>query len=250
MDSLWIRGGFPESALAESEEASIQWREDFAMTYLQRDLSAIGYDIRIPAMTLRRFWQMLAHTHGQLANLSQLAANLELSRQSIRRYLDILRETFMIRSLQPYHVNLKKRLVKAPKVYLRDSGILHTLLGIQTFEDLLGHPMLGMSWEGFCLEQILATMPRSWEAFFYRTQAKAEVDLVLQRRFGEAPILVEFKHSQSPKLTRGFWSAREDIEPQACYVIYPGSITYPLAESVEVLPLTEIAKLWEQQPRD
>ncbi len=249
MDLLWIRGGFPESALAESEETSIQWREDFAMTYLQRDLSAIGYDIRIPAMMLRRFWQMLAHTHGQLANLSQLATNLELSRQSIRRYLDILRETFMIRSLQPYHANLKKRLVKAPKVYLRDSGILHTLLGIKTFEDLLGHPMLGMSWEGFCLEQILATMPRSWEAFFYRTQAKAEVDLVLQRRFGEAPILVEFKHSQTPKLTRGFWLAREDIEPQACYVIYPGSITYPLAESVEVLPLTEITTIWEQQPR-
>jgi predicted AAA+ superfamily ATPase len=245
MDSLWIRGGFPNSMLAESDEVSIQWREDFIMTYLQRDLSFMGYDIRIPVMKLRRFWQMLAHTHGQLANLSQLAMNMELSRQSIRKYLDILQETFMIRQLQPFHANLKKRLVKSPKIFIRDSGILHTLMGINSLQELMGNSILGMSWEGFCIEQILSQIPRTWEAFFYRSQAGAEVDLVLQRRFGEAPIFVEFKYSQSPKLTRGFWEAKTDLQPKACYVISPGTQSYPLGESVEVLPLSEIDKIWQ-----
>ncbi len=246
MDQLWIRGGFPESALAVSEEISVEWRESFVMTYLQKDLSAMGYDIRIPPMTLRRMWQMLAHTHGQLANLSKLAANLELSRQSIRRYLDILQETFMIRILPPYHVNLKKRIVKSSKIYLRDSGLLHTLLAIKNLDDLMGRPVVGASWEGFCLEQIINRMPRGWEAFFYRTQAHAEVDLVLQAGFGQPPILVEFKHSQSPKPTKGFWSAREDLQPQACYVVYPGEMIYPLPDSVEALPLTHIHQIWEK----
>lgn len=245
MDLLWARGGFPDSTLAKSEDSSIQWREDFIMTYLQRDLSVMGYDIRVPAMALRRLWQMLAHTHGQLVNLSQLATNLELSRQSIRKYLDILQETFMIRQLQPFHINLKKRLVKSPKIYLRDSGILHTLLGINSLDELMGHSVLGMSWEGFCIEQILDQIPRSWNAFFYRTQAQAEVDLVLQKRFGEAPIFIEIKHSQSPKLTKGFWSAHKDLQPQACYVIYPGRIAYPITDSVEALPLIQISKIWE-----
>jgi len=244
MDRLWVRGGFPESTLAVSEDVSVEWRESFTMTYLQKDLSAMGYDIRIPPMTLRRLWQMLAHTQGQSANLSQLAANLELSRQSVRRYLDILQETFMIRMLPPYHTNLKKRLVKAPKIYLRDSGILHTLLGIKTMDDLLKQPVVGASWEGFCLEQIINRMPRGWEAFFYRTQAQAEVDLVLQPRFGDPPILVEFKHSQSPKLTKGFWSVRQDLQPTASYVVYPGERIYPLADGVEALPLPQVRQIW------
>jgi predicted AAA+ superfamily ATPase len=216
------------------------------MTYLQRDLSFMGYNIRIPVMTLRRFWQMLAHTHGQLVNLSQLAMNMELSRQSIRKYLDILQETFMVRQLQPFHANLKKRLVKSPKIFIRDSGILHTLMGINSSQELMGHSILGMSWEGFCIEQILSQIPRTWEAFFYRSQAGAEVDLVLQRRFGEAPIFVEFKYSQSPKLTRGFWEAKADLQPKACYVIFPGTHSYPLSDSVEVLPLTQIDKIWQE----
>jgi predicted AAA+ superfamily ATPase len=245
MDLLWIRGGFPPSTLAESEDASIQWRQDFIMTYLQRDLSVLGYDIRIPAMTLRQFWQMLAHTHGQSANLSQLAANMELSRQSIRKILDILQETFMIRQLQPFHANIKKRLVKTPKVYIGDSGILHTLLAINTFDDLMRHSAIGTSWEGFCMEQILNQIPRGWDAFFYRTQAGAEVDLILQQQPGQAPIFVEFKHSQTPKLTTGFWSAQKDLQPKACYVVYPGKTAYPLTKSVEVLPLTQINKIWE-----
>lgn len=244
MDLLWMRGGFPDSFLAASDEVSIQWREYFIMTYLQRDLAVMGYDVRIPVMKLRQFWQMLAHTHGQLINLSQLAMNMELSRQSVRKYLDILQETFMIRQLQPFHANLKKRLVKSPKIFIRDSGIFHTLIGINSFQELAGHSALGMSWEGFCIEQILSQLPRGWSAFFYRTQAGAEVDLILQRRFGEAPIFVEFKYSQTPKLTKGFWEAKTDLQPKASYVIYPGTQAYPLGESVEVLPLAEIDKIW------
>lgn len=245
MDLLWIRGGFPPSTIAESEDASIQWRQDFIMTYLQRDLSVLGYDLRIPAMMLRRFWQMLAHTHGQSANLTQLAANMELSRQSVRKILDILQETFMIRQLQPFYANIKKRLVKTPKIYIGDSGILHTLLGINTFDDLMRHTTVGASWEGFCMEQILHQIPRGWDAFFYRTQAGAEVDLILQQQPGQAVILVEFKHSQAPKLTAGFWSAQKDLRPKACYVVYPGTLAYPLTKSVEVLPLTQINRIWE-----
>jgi hypothetical protein len=247
MDSLWIRGGFPNSMLAESNDISIQWREDFIMTYLQRDLSLMGYDIRVPAITLRRLWKMLAHTHGQLTNLSQLAMNMELSRQSIRKYVDVLQETFMIRQLQPFHANFKKRLVKSPKIFIRDSGILHTLLGINSLQELMSHPVIGLSWEGFCMEQILSRIPRTWEASFYRSQAGAEVDLVLQRRVGESPICIEFKYSQSPKPTRGFWAAKEDLQPQACYVIFPGTTSYPLSKDVEVLPLSQIDRIWRQE---
>jgi predicted AAA+ superfamily ATPase len=245
MDLLWMRGGFPDSFLAASDEVSIQWREDFIMTYLQRDLAFMGYDIRIPVMKLRQFWQMLAHTHGQLINFSQLAMNMELSRQSIRKYLDILQETFMIRQLQPFHANVKKRLVKSPKIFIRDSGIFHTLMGINAFQELTGHSILGMSWEGFCIEQILNQLPRGWNAFFYRTQAGAEVDLVLQRRFGETPIFIEFKYSQSPKLTKGFGEAKADLHPKFSFVISPGTQSYPLGEFVEVLPLAEIDKIWQ-----
>jgi predicted AAA+ superfamily ATPase len=244
-DLLWIRGGFPPSTIAESEDASIQWRQDFIMTYLQRDLSILGYDIRIPSMTLRRFWQMLAHVHGQSANFSQLATSMELSRQSVRKILDILQETFMVRQLQPFYVNIKKRLVKTPRIYIRDSGILHTLLGINTFDDLMRHSAIGKSWEGFCIEQILNQIPRGWDTFFYRTQAGAEVDLILQQQPGEAPIFIEFKYSKTPKLTTGFWSAQKDLQPKACYVVYPGTIAYPLTKSVEALPLTQINKIWE-----
>ena len=245
MDLLWIRGGFPPSALAESQDTSIQWRQDFIMTYLQRDLSVMGYDIRIPAMTVRRFWQMLAYVHGQSANLSLLAVNMELSRQSIRKILDILHDTFMIRQLQPFYANIKKRLVKSPKIYIRDSGILHSLLGINTFDNLMRHSAIGMSWEGFCMEQILNQIPREWDAFFYRTQAGAEVDLILHQQPGQSPVFVEFKHSQTPKLSPGFWSAQKDLQPKACYVVYPGTIAYPLTKSVEVLPLTQINKIWD-----
>ena len=245
-DALWLRGGFPVSFLAVTDDVSQQWREDFIMTYLQRDLSQMGYDIRLPAMTLRRMWQMLAHCHGQLLNLSLVATNLGISRQSVRRCLDILQETFMIRHVPPFHTNLKKRVVKTPKIYVRDSGILHDLLGIRTWADLLGHSAVGSSWEGFCMEQILSRLPNQWDAFFYRTQAKAEIDLVLQRGYGNPPVLVEFKHSQTPKVTKGFWTSKEDLSPKACYVVYPGQQAYPLAEDVEALPINQIERVWEE----
>jgi predicted AAA+ superfamily ATPase len=248
MDSLWLRGGFPDSHLAADENVSAQWRDNFVMTYLQRDLTAMGYDIRLPAMTLRRLWQMLAHSHGQMINLSQCATNLELSRQSIRKIIDILQETFMIRQLQPFHANLKKRLVKTPKIYIRDSGILHSLLGLKTWADLLGHSIVGMSWEGFCLEQILNRLPSTWNAFFYRTQAQAEIDLVLQKTNGEPPVLVEFKHAQAPKLSKGFWSSHNDLQPQASYIVYPGTTAYPLAANIEALPVTQIETIWNSEP--
>ncbi|NLH18370.1 MAG: ATP-binding protein [Phycisphaerae bacterium] len=245
MDRLWLRGGFPDSFLAEMEAVSQQWRENFISTYLQRDLSIMGYEIRLPSMTVRRLWQMLAGLQGQPVRQSLLATNLDLSRQSIRRILDILQETFMVRQLSPYHANLKKRLVKAPKMYLRDSGVLHTLLGIRSMEELLAHPIVGMSWEGFCIEQVLGQMPAGWDAYFYRTQAQAEVDLVVRRGLEEPPILVEFKHSQAPKVTVGFWSVQKDLQPRASYVIYPGTREYPLSKSVEVIPLTRIGRIWE-----
>ena len=245
-DTLWLRGGFPVSFLAETEEESLQWREDFIMTYLQRDLAQMGYDIRLPAMTLRRMWQMLAHCHGQLLNLSLVATNLGISRQSLRKCLAILQETFMVRHVQPFHTNLKKRLVKTPKIYVRDSGILHALLGIRTWADLLGHSVVGSSWEGFCMDQVLSRLPNQWDAFFYRTQAKAEIDLVLQRGYANPPVLVEFKHSQTPKLTKGFWNSKNDLSPKACYVVYPGQQAYPLTEDVEALPLNQIERIWEE----
>lgn len=245
MDLLWMRGGFPDSTLAPTDNVSIQWREDFIMTYLSRDLALLGYTLRVPPMTLRRLWTMLAHTHGQLINQNKLSMNLELSRQSVRKYIEMLQDTFMIRQLMPFHANTKKRLVKSPKIFIRDSGILHTLLGIHSLQELMSHSMLGFSWEGFCMEQILSQIPRTWESFFYRSKAGAEVDMVLQRRIGEAPILIEFKYSQSPKLTKGFWVAKEDLQPLACYVIYPGQRAYPLSEFVEVLPLTQLDKIWQ-----
>jgi predicted AAA+ superfamily ATPase len=244
MDTLWLRGGFPESFLAPENTISVQWRDNFVMTYLQRDLSVMGFDTRLPALTLRRIWQMLAHSHGHMINLSQIATNLELSRQAVKRILDIFCDTFMVRMLPPFHGNLKKRLVKSPKVYIRDSGILHTLLGLQDWAALLGHSCVGMSWEGFCLEQVLNRMPGSWSASFYRTQAKAEIDLVLQKSYGEPPVLIEFKHAQAPKLSKGFWSSHHDLQPQASYIVYPGTRAYPVGRDIEVLPLLDVERIW------
>ena len=246
---LWLRGGFPDSFLAADDEVSLAWREDFIQTYLQRDLSVMGYDVRTPAITMRRFWQMLAHCHGQFVNTRQFASNLDLSWQTIRKYADMLEETFMIRQLPPFFANLKKRLVKTPKIYLRDSGILHRLLDIGSLDALMGHPVLGASWEGFCIEQILARAPGGWLASFYRTQAGAEIDLILESQSRQAPIAVEFKYSLTPKLTRGFWVAHGDLKPRASFVVYPGRESYPLGDGVLAIPLTEISRIWAEAHR-
>lgn len=238
---LWLRGGFPRSYLADDEAASVAWRADFIETFLARDLPQLG--VTIPAETLRRFWRMCAHLHGQLFNASQLGVALGgVAHTTVGRYLDLLVDALMLRRLPPYLANVGKRLVKSPKVYLRDSGILHVLLGIQTLDDLHGHPISGLSWEGFILEQIMAAIPPLATAGFYRTAAGAELDLVVEhagRRTG-----FEIKLSTAPTLARGFWNACEDLGVARAYVVAPVLEPYPLAENVEVIPPMNLGKLW------
>ncbi len=231
--TLWLRGGFPRSFLAEDDMASAAWRDDFVATFLARDLPQLG--ITIPAETLRRFWRMCAHLHGQLLNASQLGAALGgVAHTTVGRYVDLLVDALMLRRLPPYFANVGKRLVKSPKVYLRDSGILHALLGIRTLDDLQGHPIAGMSWEGFILEQILAVLPPLAVVGFYRTAAGAELDLIVEH--GGRRIGFEIKLSTAPTLTRGFWNACEDLGLAQAYVVAPVREPYPVAENVEVIP--------------
>ena len=240
---LLNRGGYPESYLAQSDAASLKWREAFIQTYLERDIPNLG--LHIPAVALRRFWLMLAHCQGQLWNASRIAGSLGVDSKTARRYLDVLEDTFMIRQLPPLHANLKKRLVKSSKVYLRDTGLLHALFGIQTHEQLLGHPVAGASWEGWCIEQVLSIVRPNTAAYFYRTLAGAEIDLVLQPPAGEPPIAIEAKFSLDPRPARGFWSALEDLHPARSFIVYPGMEFYPLAENVWALPATQMMRLAE-----
>ena len=242
IQKLWLRGGYPESYLLKSNDDSFTWREAFIKTYLEMDIPQLG--IRIPAQQLRRFWTMIAHSHGQLWNASKIAGSLGISAPTVRSHLDILEETFVVRQIQPYHSNIKKRLIKSPKVYIRDSGLLHTLLNIRTIEDLHSHPSLGSSWEGFIVEQILGILPERWQAYFYRTGAGAEIDLVLFDS-KHKPIAIEIKYSLSPKLERGFWNAYEDLSCQKGYVVYPGAESYPLSKNVVTLPVKDMAEIFD-----
>jgi len=238
LQSLWLRGGFPLSHLAADDESAFIWRQDFIRTFLQRDLPDMG--VRVPAETLRRFWTMLAHVHGQVFNASQLGVALGgASHTAVARYLDVLVDTLMVRRLQPYLSNVGKRLVKSPKVYLRDSGLLHALLGVMTVADLQGHPIAGASWEGFVVEQVAAQLPPEAQLGFYRTAAGAEVDLVIEHR--SRRIGVEIKFSAAPKPTKGFWEALKDLRLDKAYVIAPVQRRYALADGVEVLPALEVA---------
>lgn len=240
LQSLWLRGGYPLSYLAQDEEASYTWRHDFIRTFLQRDLPGMG--VRVPAETLRRFWQMLAHLQGQLFNASQLGMSLGgASHTTATRYLDVLVDTMMVRRLQPHLANVGKRLVKSPKVYLRDSGVLHALLGLATVQDLQGHPMAGASWEGFVVEQVAAALPPDAQLGFYRTAAGTELDLVIER--GSRKVGVEIKFSSVPRPTKGFWQALQDLQVDRAYVVAPVLRRYPLAERVEVVPVAEVAGL-------
>ena len=234
----WNRGGFPASVLATSDARSLEWREAFIETHLQRDLPALG--VRIPAAALRRFWEMLAHFHGQLWNASKIAASLGVSAPTAKSYLDTLEDTFMIRVLPPFAANLKKRLVKSPKVYLRDSGLLHALLRVDGAERLFGHPVAGASWEGWVIEQVLAGIGGSRGAYFYRTAAGAEIDLVLERSRGRR-LAFEIKLGSAPSPSRGFWSGLDDLKPSAAFVVYPGTERYRLAPGVEALPVSMLA---------
>ncbi len=240
---LWVRGGYPESYLAGDDALSRQWRDNFVQTHLERDMPVFG--IRVPATTLRRFWMMLAHCHGQTWNASRIAESMGVDSKTTRHYLDILSDTFMLRQLPPWRTNVGKQLVKSPKVYLRDSGLLHALLGIGDWATLQGHPILGESWEGFCIEQILAAIPPQWDVSFYRTQSGAEMDLVIHPLAMKPPIAVEIKAAATPKLTRGNWNAREILAARMTYVVYPGEHRYPIAEGVEALPVTQVQVIAE-----
>lgn len=240
-DRLWLQGGFPRSFLAGSEADSLAWREGFIRTFLERDIPQLG--ITIPATAMRRFWTMLAHLHAQTWNACDLGRSMGLSDKTVRSYLDILTGTYMVRQLQPWHENLKKRQVKTPKVYLRDSGLLHSLLNIPAMSDLWGHPRLGASWEGFALEQVLSVL-RPHEAYFWATQGGAELDLLLfsgGKRYG-----VEFKFNEAPKVTKSMHSALADLSLDHLWVIFPGATHYPVHEKITMLPLAEISRLPEE----
>lgn len=240
LNRFWMRGGFPLSYLSMSEQNSYSWLNAFVQTFLERDIPQLG--INVPAVQMRKFWMMLAHNHGQLWNASTIAKGLGITAPTVRNYLDILTETFITRQLQPYYANIKKRLVKSPKIYLRDSGILHALLGIQSLDGLLSHPVAGFSWEGFVIEEIIKNFDERFEFNFYRSQAGAEVDLVLSR--GNTPkYLVEIKNSFAPKLTRSFSIAHQDFDMLKSYVIYPGKDSFKLRENVEVISLQDFIQL-------
>lgn len=234
ISTLWLRGGFPDSYLAKSGRASLKWREDFIRTYLERDIPSFGS--RIPAETLRRFWTMLAHEQGGFLNAAKLAGNLGVSGQSVARYLDLLVDLMLVRRLLPWHSNAGKRLVKSPKVYIRDSGLTHALLGIEAQEDLLGHPVVGGSWEGFCIENLIAAAPRGTEASFYRSSAGAEIDLVLKLPKGQI-WGIEVKRTTSPKVTRGFHIAAEELEVSERILVYADGKDVPGQGGVRAMPL-------------
>jgi predicted AAA+ superfamily ATPase len=239
LQDFWLRGGYPLSWLARSDAASFSWRESFIATHLERDIPSLG--IRIPGTTLHRFWQMLAHLHGQLWNASRLSAAFGVSAPTVQHYLDILEATYMLRRLPSLQVNLGKRLVKSPKVYLRDSGILHALLGIVSLNDLAGHPIVGASWEGWVLEQIAQLIETQWQLSFYRTASGAEMDIVAER--GTRKIGFEIKFSSAPSMTKGFWSAMADLKLEKTYIVAPVENSYPLAPNVEVIPAAGLANV-------
>lgn len=236
---LWLRGGFPPAYLARSEAASFAWREAFVASLLEREIPQLG--MRVPAANLRRFWLMLAHGHAQLWNASRIGASLGLSGPAVRHYLDVFAATFLVRELPPFHANLRKRLVKTAKVYLRDSGLLHCLLGLRTRDDVLGHPVCGASWEGFVIEQILAFAPQGSIASFYRTAAGAEIDLLVEQP-GREPLAFEIKRAEAPRASRGLLQAMQDLGLKRAHLVCPVRERFPLGHGVEALPVEDLAR--------
>jgi hypothetical protein len=237
-DRLWLRGGFPESYLAVSDGASLRWREDFIRSYLERDIPQLGP--RLPAETLRRFWTMLAHHQGGLLNVAQLARNVGVDGRTVAGYIDLLVDLMLVRRLAPWHVNVGKRLVKSPKVYVRDSGLVHALLGIPDRDTLLSHPVLGGSWEGFVIENLLATAPAGVTGHFYRTGGGAEIDLLLAWPDGRL-WAIEVKRSLDPRPERGFHVACDDLSPDRRIIVYPGDETFPVAAGTVAMPVRMLA---------
>ena len=240
LDTLWLRGGFPESLLAASDAASLRWRVDFLRTYLERDIPQLGP--RIPAETLRRFWTMLAHQQGGLLNAAALARALAVDGKTVASYLDLLVDLLLVRRLSPWHGNVRKRLVKSPKVYVRDCGLAHALLGVGDREGLLAHPVAGGSWEGLAIESLIAAGPSGTEAYFFRTATGVEIDLLLKLPSRRRPWAIEIKRGLAPKIERGFHLACDAVGPERRVVVYSGVERFPLAEGVEALPLVDLCE--------
>jgi predicted AAA+ superfamily ATPase len=238
LDTLWLRGGFPDSLLADSDAASLRWRVDFIRTYLERDIPQLGP--RIPSETLRRLWTMLAHSQGGLHNAAALARSLAVDGKTVASYLDLMVDLLLVRRLTPWHGNVRKRLVKSPKVYIRDSGLVHALLGIEDRESLQAHPVAGGSWEGLAIESLIDAAPSGTDASFFRTAAGAEIDLLLKLRGQRAPWAIEIKRGLAPKIERGFHLACDDVRPARRLVVYGGTERFPLAPGVEAVSLVDL----------
>jgi len=237
-DRLWIRGGFPLSFLAKNGSDSLRWREDFIRTFLERDIPQLG--ISIPAETLRRFWTMVSHYHGQIWNAAEFARALSTSEKTARRYLDILSGAYMVRVLPPWFENIRKRQVKSPKVFIRDSGVLHALLQLQTMANLQGHPKIGASWEGFALELVINAL-KTRDAYFWATHAGAELDLMV--RAAGARYGFEFKYADAPGRRKSMHTAIGDLNLKHLWVVYPGAQEYPLDEKITAVPLAQVLKI-------
>ena len=239
LDRSWLRGGFPDSVTAPSDDISMRWRASFIRTYLERDLPQSG--LRAPAETLRRFWTMLSHWQGAPFNATTLADSLGVSVPSVKRYADTLVDLMLVRRLQPYHANVGKRLIKSPKLFVRDSGIVHALLNIRSIDDLLGHPVAGASWEGHVVENLIGAAPQGTDAFFYRTRAGAEIDLLLLLP-GQELWAIEVKRSSAPRVPRGFRIATADVGAARSFIVYPGEETYPLGDRITATPLPALMR--------
>lgn len=239
LQQLWLRGGFPESYLAADDDTAMDWLEDLIRTYLERDVPQMGF--QVPAIRLRRLWTMLAHLQGETVNVSKLAGNLEVQRSRINHYMDILVDLLLVRRLEPWHTNVKKRLVKSPRYYIRDSGVHHRLLGIDSHDALLSNPVLGKSWEGFAIENIHSVLPRRAETYFYRTAAGAEIDLVIRMPSSEV-WAVEIKHGSAPKIGKHFSQTCEDVGATKKYVVYGGTDEFPLGKGVMMSSLSRLMR--------
>jgi predicted AAA+ superfamily ATPase len=238
LNAFWLRGGFPDSYLSDNNEFSDIWRANFIKTFIERDIPQLGF--QIPALQLKRLLVMCAHNQGQLINFSKLGESLGLTHPTIRRYIDLLEQTFILRTVLPFEVNVKKRLVKSPKVFVRDSGLLHQLLAIPNFNSLLGNPVFGASWEGLVVENVIVNHP-DWDCYFYRTASGDEIDLILEK--GDQRIAIECKASTAPKLSKGFYRALEVVQPQKTFVIIPTQVFYEIAPNISVCGLSEFLNI-------
>lgn len=246
IQTLWLRGGFPKSYLAKDDDVAMEWLEDLIRTYLERDVPQMGFSVS--ASKLRRLWTMLAHLQGETPNISKLAANLEVRRAAINHYIDILTDLLLVRRLEPWHANVKKRLVKSPRTYVRDSGVLHRLLGIGNHDALLSNPVFGKSWEGFVVENIHSVLPRLAETYFYRTAAGAEIDLVIKMPNGDL-WAVEIKYGVAPKISKYFNETCQDIGATRKYIVYGGDDEFPIGNDVHMISLEKLMRVLHTAPR-